>query len=182
MADEAASAEPSTGRFLPGNKFWLARSSAGPKPIFANSEQLWKACCEYFEWVEANPLYEDRIVSFQGAVIHVPAAKMRAMTIGGLCLFLGVARSTWNEWRSTRSDLSEVITHVDEAIYTQKFTGAAADLLNANIISRELGLADKQEHMGKDGKDLIPEKCDDLELARFFAGVLTNAANKQDPQ
>jgi hypothetical protein len=38
------------------------------------------------------------------------------------------------------------------------------------------------EATGKDGKDLIPEKRDDLELARFFAGVLTNAANKQDPQ
>jgi hypothetical protein len=35
---------------------------------------------------------------------------------------------------------------------------------------------------GADGKDLIPEKRDDLELARFFAGVLTNAANKQDSQ
>ena len=41
---------------------------------------------------------------------------------------------------------------------------------------------DRKEMTGADGKDLIPEKRDDLELARFFAGVLTNAANKQDPQ
>ena len=36
------------------------------------------------------------------------------------------------------------------------------------------------ELTGKDGKDLIPEKRDDLELARFFAGILTNAAKQQE--
>ncbi len=38
------------------------------------------------------------------------------------------------------------------------------------------------ELTGKDGKDLIPEKRDDLELARFFAGILTNAAKQQESQ
>ena len=33
----------------------------------------------------------------------------------------------------------------------QKFMGAAADLLNANIISRDLGLADKKDHTSSDG-------------------------------
>ena len=44
----------------------------------------------------------------------------------------------------------------EEIIYNQKFTGAAADLLNPNIIARELGLADKQqnEHTGVDGKPI----------------------------
>ena len=35
------------------------------------------------------------------------------------------------------------------------------------------------ELTGKDGKDLIPEKRDDLELARYIAGVFTAAAAKQ---
>ena len=39
---------------------------------------------------------------------------------------------------------------------------AVADLLNANIIARDLGLREKLEATGKDGKDLIPEKRDDL--------------------
>jgi hypothetical protein len=41
---------------------------------------------------------------------------------------------------------------------------------------------DRKELTGENGKDLIPEKRDDLELARFFAGILTNAAEKQESQ
>ncbi len=174
--------DPDTGQFLPGNKFWLARSSVGPKPVFANGEELWKACCEYFEWVEANPLFEVRLVTFQGTVRHEPTAKMRAMTVTGLCLFLDIDVRTWKLWRDSRADLLPVVTRAEAVIYSQKFAGAAADLLNANIIARELGLAERQEHTGKDGKDLLPEKRDDLELARFFAGVLTNAAKQQESQ
>lgn len=41
-----------------GNRFWEARSSHGRNPKFESPEALWAACCEYFEWVEANPLPE----------------------------------------------------------------------------------------------------------------------------
>ncbi len=51
-----------------GNKFWLARSSHGRKPIFANPDKLWEACCEYFQWVEKNPLKEQKLFAFQGVI------------------------------------------------------------------------------------------------------------------
>ena len=38
-----------------------------------------------------------------------------------------------------------------DAIREQKFVGAAADFLNASIISRDLGLADKREISGPNG-------------------------------
>ena len=148
--------DPTNGRFLPGNRFWEVRSSAGPNPKFASSEQLWKSCCEYFEWVEQNPLWEDRLVTFQGQATHEPVAKMRAMTIAGLCIFLDIAACTWAEWKKTRADLSWVIMRVESVIYSQKFAGAAADLLNANIIARDLGLADKNELSGPNGTPLTP--------------------------
>ena len=143
--------DPETGRFLPGNRFWEARSSAGPKPKFADGETLWAACLEYFAWCHDNPLYEDKLVTFQGMATHEPVAKMRAMTIAGLCLFLDIARSTWDEWKNGRADLSEVITRAEAVIYQQKFAGAAADLLNPNIIARDLGLSDKTDHTSSDG-------------------------------
>jgi hypothetical protein len=59
-------------------------------------------------------------------------------------LFLDINRGTWNEWRN-QDDYSEVITRAEEVIYSQKFAGAAADLLNANIIARDLGLTDRRE-------------------------------------
>lgn len=133
-----------------GNQFWKARSSHGRNPIFGSPDDLWNAACEYFEWVEANPLYEDKIVSYQGVTTHEPVAKMRAMTAAGLCLFLDISRQSWDEYRK-RQDFLAVTSRIEDVIRSQKFAGAAADLLNANIIARDLGLADKSEVSGPDG-------------------------------
>ena len=127
-----------------GNQFWKARTKHGRKRLFESADTLWDACCEYFQWVEDNPLYESETVKFQGQATLIEVPKMRAMTIAGLCLFLDINRGTWNEWRN-QDDYSEVITRAEEVIYSQKFAGAAADLLNANIIARDLGLTDKRE-------------------------------------
>lgn len=135
-----------------GNQFWKARTKHGRERLFADHNALWEACCEYFDWVEANPLYEMRPFAYQGTVVQEPVPKMRAMTIGGLCLFLGINRGTWNEWRKVE-DFYEVITQAEEVMNAQKFSGAAADLLNANIIARDLGLKDSSahEHTSPDG-------------------------------
>lgn len=139
------------GRFAAGNRFWEARSSAGPKPKFDGPDQLWAACCEYFAWNEANPLWEAKAFAFQGDVTIEKLPKLRAMTLIGLCMFIDVTQSTWNEWRQSRPDLSEVMTRAEDIIRRQKFEGASAELLNPNIIARDLGLADKQQHSGADG-------------------------------
>lgn len=135
-----------------GNQFWKARTKHGRDKLFSNKEVLLEACEEYFQWVEDNPLYESKLVSFQGESKLETIPKMRAMTIGGLCIFLNIDHSTWFEWRKS-DDFSKVVTQVEEIIKTQKFTGAAADLLNPNIIARDLGLSDKKEHdhSSKDG-------------------------------
>ena len=146
MADKR---DKTNGRFLPGNRFWEARSSAGPKPKFANPEDLWKACVEYFEWNAQNPLYEARVVGSEGKI--VPVEKMRAMTTIGLCNFLDISQDSWISWRNSRADLLEVIKAVEQIIYQQKFEGASGGMLVANIIARDLGLADKTELTGKDG-------------------------------
>lgn len=134
-----------TGQFTTGNRFWEARSSAGPKPKFKTAEALRKAVHEYFEWNEQNPLKEAKAFSYEGRITIAELPKMRAMTIRGLCIFLDISYQTWCDWRESRPDLSEVQREAEEIIYSQKFTGAAADLLNANIIARDLGLADKSE-------------------------------------
>jgi hypothetical protein len=108
------------------------------------------SCCEYFEWVEGNPLYEEKIIAYEGVATHVDVSKMRAMTLNGLCVFLDVDRKTWDNYRA-REDFASVCAKVDAIIREQKFTGAAAGLLNPVIIARELGLAEKQEVTGADG-------------------------------
>ncbi len=132
-----------------GNRFWEARSSHGANPKFETAEQLWDACVEYFEWVEDNPLQSSEPVKFQGSGTLMEVPKMRAMTIQGLCIFIGITTVTWRDWRESRDDLSSIITRVEEIMYEQKFSGAAADMLNPNIIARDLGLADKKEMKGQ---------------------------------
>lgn len=140
------------GTFAVGNKIWECRSKHGPNPKYPKgkkgSDALWGDCVGYFEWVGNNPLISAETVKFQGtgAVMEVPFR--RAMTIAGLCLYLGCTEETWGQWRASRTDLSEVITRAETVIRTQKFEGAAAGLFNPNIIARDLGLSDKQDIRG----------------------------------
>lgn len=159
-----------------GNEFWRARSSHGRKPIFASPDELLSACTEYFEWVDANPLQEAKAFAYQGEVTVATLPKMRAMTIGGLCLFLDISQQAWGEYRQ-RQGFGDVTREVEETIRDQKFTGAAADLLNANIIARDLGLAEKQEHTGAGGGPIETKGQSDLELARVVAFLLTKASD-----
>ncbi len=69
-----------------------------------------------------------------------------------------------------RRTLPKSTTRVDEIIRTQKFQGASADLLNANIIARDLGLADKTELTGKDGGPVRLTNMSDADLERIAAG------------
>jgi len=127
-----------------GNRFWKARAShKGHAPAYESPEDLWGACQQYFEWVEKNPLEAAETVKFQGSASIVMVPKMRAMTIEGLCRFIGITSRAWRDWRQNRKDVLPVITQVEEIMFEQKFTGAAADLLNPNIIARDLGLVDR---------------------------------------
>lgn len=134
-----------------GNQFWKVRATHGRDKAFSSAELLWESCQEYFQWVEDNPLWENKVSQFQGGVVDMPVAKMRAMTKAGLCFFLGVDERTFNRYRDGGDqDFCRVTLEAEQVIYQQKFAGAAADLLNANIIARDLGLSDKTqtEHSG----------------------------------
>lgn len=139
------------------------------KPKFESAEMLLESVEDYFQWVEDNPLMAAEVVKFQGNATLTQVPKMRAMTISGLCLFIDIGIDTWIQWREKRQDLSNVIMYAEETIKNQKFAGAAADLLNANIIARDLGLRDNVgvEHSGT----VHYEKMDDTELDREIAAL-----------
>lgn len=145
--------------------WWLARSTVaknqfpnvgitpviGSFPKYKSPEELWQSCCEYFQWTEEHPLYATQVVAYKGMGSLVKVPKMRAMTITGMCIFLGITIDTWHTYKQKYSDYLVVCISAESVIYHQKFTGAAADLLNASIIARDLGLKDQHEHTGKDG-------------------------------
>lgn len=104
---------------------------------------------------------------FPPNTIELP--KMRAFTIAGLSVYLGVNSLYLSQFEKELSekndeiskDFSFVCTRIREIIYTQKFTGAAAGFLNPQIIARDLGLADKSELVGRGDTDLFKDKTDD---------------------
>lgn len=123
----------------------VARRRMGRPLKYDDPQKIWLEALNYFRWAEANPIWEARPFAYQGEVTLEQIPHRRAWTIQGLRLYLGVNNDTWRQWR-TNPKFSSVVAAIEEAIYEQKLTGAAADQFNANIISRELGLADKQEH------------------------------------
>jgi len=132
-----------------GNQFWKLRSKHGRDKLFASPELMWEAACEYFQWCEENPLYEMRGFAYQGVVTKEQFPKMRAMTLSQLCFYLNCSDSYFRTFKSTLQekdkDFLTVINEIETIIYNQKFQGASADLLNANIISRDLGLSDHSD-------------------------------------
>ena len=128
-----------------GNKFWKLRANHGRKPSFETPEEMWERACGYFEWCHENPLHEMKVFNCgEMGIVQEPVDKMRAMTIQGLCFYLGISDDTWANY-SKNKDFIGICNDIKNVIYTQKFEGASAGLLNASIIARELGLADKQE-------------------------------------
>jgi len=133
-----------------GNQFWKFRTKHGRDKTFKTPEMLWEAACEYFEWVEDNPL--QKAIIYQGEVSKESEDLMRPMTIGGLCISLGVHaeylagfESDLDLETSEGKEYSQIVKAIRQIIYEQKFAGATAGLMNPNIIARDLGLADKKE-------------------------------------
>lgn len=151
------------GPDTPGDRFWLARSSFGKKPNFKNGDELWAACCEYFEWATDNPHYEVRPFAYEGRVTTKELPKVRAFTIQALCIFLDISRDTWDNYSKgleggKKPGIHEVAQRVNEIIREQKFSAAAADLLNPTIITRDLGLAEKVDNDHRVKDERTPEQ------------------------
>lgn len=138
-----------------GNQFWKLRSKHGRDKLFATPELMWEAACEYFQWCEDNPFYksEAKVVNGgykePGSVEIAELPMMRPFTLHGLCLYLDCNTQYFKTFKAQLKaedkDFNTILTRIEETIYSQKFSGAASGFFNANIIARDLGLADKKE-------------------------------------
>lgn len=153
-----------------GNQFWKLRAKHGRDKLFATSDLLWDTACEYFQWCDENPLKEEKAFAYQGEITKTDLYKMRAYTLGGLCLYLDCSENYFRNFEKNNKDSKDfmaVITRIEKTIYNQKFTGAAADLLNANIIAQDLGLRNITENINKNTE--IPPTLKELtdEITKF---------------
>lgn len=138
--------------FVLGNQLWkLRKFNRGPEPVIKNPEHMIEEAIAYFDWAFNNPTPEKVIGWYEGAATEHTIYHPRALTIAGFCSYLGVGRNEWHRWKREREELLPAMSWVEAQMFDQKFNAAAAGLLNANIISRELGLADTVDHRSTDG-------------------------------
>lgn len=153
---------------LQGNAFWQQRSKHGRDTLFNSPDLMWEAACEYFKWCDENPDYksENKIVSNGGnmgsSVELCEEPVRRPYTIHGLCLYLGCGLAYFRQFKESAAykkykDFSTVIDNIEKTIYEDQFTGASNGFFNANIISRALGLIDKQDVTSAGEKIATPE-------------------------
>lgn len=127
------------------NQFWKLREHHGRDLEYKTPEEIWVKVCEYLQWCDDNPWFKKEAIKSgdrAGELIDIPTA--RPYTITGLCIHLGISLVSWKAY-CKREDFIYITTRTEEIIYTQKFEGAAVGAFNANIIARDLGLADKRD-------------------------------------
>ncbi len=149
-----------------GNKYWQLRKNFRGKQPKYTPKKLWDKFAEYCEWVDANPFQEAVLVQ-KGIKVETEDGdtktkystelpKMRPYTLSGFYVFADMDRTTFYDYEQ-KEEYATITTRIRNVIYTQKFEGAASGFFNANIIARDLGLADKQEHGVKVEQPLFGE-------------------------
>lgn len=143
--------------FPPGNQFWRQRTKHGRDKLFVTPDLLLEAAKEYFQWVDEHPWYKPEAIKSgkkTGTMVNVPTA--RPYTISGFLLYVGASEEYWREFKKAgHKDFFGVIAEIEQVIWTQKFEGASVGAFNANIISRDLGLAEKTDVTSK-GESITP--------------------------
>ena len=126
-----------------GNEYWRLVENIG-KPAAYSPDELLAEGKLYIEWVEESPLYETKAFASNGFVTTEKLPKMRAMSVLGFCVFANITTTMYYRYRE-KEDYRCICEALEGAFRNQKFEGASAGLLNAAIISRDLGLVDKSE-------------------------------------
>lgn len=152
-------AKETVNEHLVGNDYHkLAARFKHPARKYDEPQDLLNDLVKYFEWLDENPLEEAKVFNGSDGLVHTELNKMRAPTLQSLCIFIGISRSTWGKWRrgEDAKNLQKVVDWAEDMMYARKFEGAAAGLLNANLIARDL----KLEENVKSSSTVIIEEAD----------------------
>lgn len=177
------------------NQFWKLRSKHGRDKIFSTPELLWQAACEYFHWCDTHPWkrveqsksagkpvkHKNGKVSFPPATFELPT--QRPYTLTGFALYVDASKNFWQEFKKAgHEDFLGVISRIEDVIYTNKFEGAAVGAFNANIIARDIGLADKQEVTGAGGGAIKTQSETNFDPSGLSDDVLLAIAAARKPK
>ena len=122
------------------------RNRHGRSKRFASPEQLWEAACEYFAYCDRTPWKVIKNKTKGEIKEKEESPTQRPYSLTGLMAYLDVSKSFWNDFKKgSHEDFSVVITRIENVIRTQQLEGAIVGSFNPNIVSRIIGLSDKQK-------------------------------------
>lgn len=149
---------------------------SGVRVDFDTPQEFLEAAVEYFKWATKYPLKEGVLFHNRGQVVRTTNNKVRAFTRHGLANHIGITLRHLDDLKARGDGWVDAMDMVDQIMYQQKFENAAAGLLSAHIVARDLGLADKTELTGKDGGPLQTEDLTSRDAADFTSQLSRLAA------
>lgn len=142
-----------------------------PKIKIINSpEDLLAIAEDYMRHVDANPMYvEDFIKSGKDSGKIVRMARQKPYTLSGLSVFAyrkgyPMLHNYFDNTHGAYEKFQPMCEVIRQMMYDQKFSGAAANVFNANIIARELGLTERSESTVKVEQPLFEISATPLQL------------------
>lgn len=121
------------------------------RPLAYTPAQLAEKFAEYLEWSRENLIEvkeEEDGVTEKGVIGKTTKKyKQRLISLGGFLVFIGKTHRWWGELSNGKQGEKFSVLKAYITAYCEDYQKemAAVGLFNANIISRLLGLADRQE-------------------------------------
>lgn len=146
------------------------------RPLKYSPKQLAVKFAEYVEWCKNNPIVigtktENTAVDGTPYGSRTYEEKPRLVSIGGFLVYIGATRSWWGELDRSKQDFSAVKNLIREFCESYQKEMASAGIFNGNIISRLLGLADKQQVDNNTETRIIVETKEQAEKLRNLANL-----------
>jgi hypothetical protein len=121
----------------------------GRPVVFGSAQEILDKAQLYIKWTIKNPLKEQKVFAPSAySEMNEPTVasfdKMRALTIEGFASHGHFGVRTFHDY-GEKEDFSHIVEYIKNYFHAYNVEGAAADLLNANIIARKEGLKDAKE-------------------------------------
>lgn len=129
------------------NEYFVPLNAKVGRPRkFANPNQLLKAFQEYLEDRKERSVkmaeFEDGLVGETIINKEKSRVKHHPLSIVDFCVFLGCSRE-W--WKKLPDEFLPIKSIISDYIFAYQLKGAENGEFNANLVARQLGLADKKE-------------------------------------
>lgn len=144
------------------------------KPPRYTPEQLAEKFTEYVQWCKDNPIELKTTTTYaNGNWAEVEDTKPRLICLSGFELFIGVSDSWWAMLakRKRGEDYVRVKEQIKKLCETYQKEMASAGIFKENIISRLLGLADRQTQEQKIENRIVVENQDQADKIKAIGDI-----------